>query len=962
MNRFVSFLIGTVVLGGVAVLSWILLRSSFGEADRAVQSAPAPAGSRAAPPADIVALANAPAAVAPGADGGELRGVGGIVLLPDGRPAAGASVTLCRQLSAWPEWQCEPLDRAVTGSEGEFRFRIERGPNLLVQFEHSAYAGDLQEAPPCQPELVLQLRRGFEVEGVVVNDAGFAVAGATVALDAPVGDLRRSQRTRTSRSGRFRFQNVPSGVVRVVARHDWWQPKVLQNVVVGVDRSLELRFERPALQLEGRVVSATTQEPVANALVLALPPGQSIGQHEPAIAATRGDGVFRLGGLARGNLNLEVRHPDFAVAMRTVVIGPAPTPLSFDLVQRVAVQGRLVADDLPGGAASLEGVVLTLRSAADEITATAVLADGTFSFPRRVTPGWAALRIDDDRCAFRASGSSRLPVRITEQRDDGLDLPVVPPAELVGRIVDAGGAPVAGARITVTQVEMFAERLRQAGSALLERDIGKLGDQFARSSASEPESLLGVSGADGAFSIAGLPPGRVALRIAHPSRGVRRVEHDVPQPGERSESILVELPAACRIAGRVLRGGRPLAGAQVWVVVEGLQMAVVTGLDGRYELSSLPPGDYRVRARYSTLPAVVSPRPERVTPVAPGRVDLEFPPGRVVTGTVIGSEKQPVEKAMVLVRGETGMPAITDASGGFQLEAPSRAFELQVIFGDRSARHLTSVAADVDRVTIEVDTPPNCTINARIAGLPGRQPVGSVLLRIGAPRGEDDGGVAQTRWIEVDDGQLRYPWFPAGAWRVTFWSEGYAPLALDLDLASGEERDLGELRLEPACSLDGRIVDDSGRAIPGAEILLGEPADLDLLQPQLRSDAEGRFTVRGVCTAADQLVVRAPGYATRSIQLRLPQDVLAREPLSVMLERGSTIEVRFVGDAAAEGGIVLLRRFGRVLATAEIDESGRALFPNCGVGDYVVQRFGDDRFVARARVRRSGEPVRVVFE
>ena len=46
--------------------------------------------------------------------------VRGVVLLPDGQPAASATVTLYRLLTGWPEWQREHVDQAYTREDGAF--------------------------------------------------------------------------------------------------------------------------------------------------------------------------------------------------------------------------------------------------------------------------------------------------------------------------------------------------------------------------------------------------------------------------------------------------------------------------------------------------------------------------------------------------------------------------------------------------------------------------------------------------------------------------------------------------------------------------------------------------------------------------------------------------------------------------------------------------------------------------
>jgi len=266
------------------------------------------------------------------------------------------------------------------------------------------------------------------------------------------------------------------------------------------------------------------------------------------------------------------------------------------------------------------------------------------------------------------------------------------------------------------------------------------------------------------------------------------------------------------------------------------------------------------------------------------------------------------------------------------------------------------VAVDAVDVTVQIDAPPNCTIAATVLGLPGRKQVPGVLLRL--LRAGGDVATTESRWIEIHRGVLRYPWFPAGSWQVTFWCEGLAPAVRQVEVQAGQEYSFGEVLLEPGCDLHGVVLGDQDRPVAGAEVFLGEESDLDAYATQTRSGTDGQFTVPGVASRASTLVVRAPGYALQLVPLRLPRDVLGGEPLAVRLQRGSTIEVEVTG-AAVEGSMVVLRRGSRVLATTEVGKDGKAAFANRGPGEYFVQRFGDDRQQARAVVERSGEVVRV---
>ncbi|HIE72453.1 MAG TPA: carboxypeptidase regulatory-like domain-containing protein, partial [Planctomycetes bacterium] len=108
-------------------------------------------------------------------------------------------------------------------------------------------------------------------------------------------------------------------------------------------------------------------------------------------------------------------------------------------------------------------------------------------------------------------------------------------------------------------------------------------------------------------------------------------------------------------------------------------------------------------------------------------------------------------------------------------------------------------------------------------------------------------------------------------------------------LKANEEHDLGEVLLEPGSTLRGMVRDADGNVVSGAMVLLGQETDFDLFAPSVRSDEDGIFTIRGVTSWSNDLVVRSPGFAANTISLQLPGDVLSGKPLAITLERGATI-------------------------------------------------------------------------
>ncbi|MBX3463445.1 MAG: carboxypeptidase regulatory-like domain-containing protein, partial [Planctomycetes bacterium] len=878
----------------------------------------------------------------------------GLVLLPDGRPAAGATVTILRAATAWPDWRSERVDQAITGPAGTFEFRVGSRDSLLVEFSHPAYAGGLEAVPTFEVPLQLALQPGFELFGVVTNPAGAVVPNARVAIEAVPGDDRRAQAAIASASGGYRFTNLRAGPVRLVARHESWQPAAVPVVVVGDQVRRDLIFERPSMApLRGRVTSALSQEPVAGAAIELLPANVRPGLADPVAGQSAADGAFLLAGLARGTMRLVVRHPEHGVVTRTLAIGAAATEIAVELPPRSQVEGQLVSEQSP--APFRGGEVLQIRDVAGQLEHAVVAADGRFRFANTLSPGRGVVRLQGGELAFQASFQDEVDVRIEESSRTELELVVLRARSVRGRVVDEAGRPLAGARIARTR--LLAESARFIGTAVIDRDLGSLGSQVVQLFRDDRDELLAVTDAEGRFTVAGRNPGSLLVRIGAAGHGTRWLVLEIPSGPEPGAAGDLVLGRASRIQGRVVRGGRGLAGATVTASGAESQAVAMTRADGGFVFADLVPGTYRLRAR---LPSQPSGSRERVVATSIGRpaedVVLLLETGRMLRGAVTGGDGQPVVGAVVTVRGAAGQTTLADGSGEFLLELPDRAVDLQVALPDRSRPVTVPVPVGLQQVAVRLDTPSTCTLAASVAGLPGKQRLSGVLLRATRLDDDDIGVDTRSRWVELQNGRLQWPLCPVGRVRLEVWSDGFAPFVVEREFAASETCDLGEVLLEPGAWLAGLVQAEDGQPVANATVWLGEEEDADLFEPDVRTGADGSFRIGGVTAASSRLVVRATGFAPRTVELALPQDVLSPRPLLVRLERGATIELQFGRRGEREGVLVQLRQRGRVVASTDVDEAGRAWFPNRSAGTYQVVAPGVD-LPAREVVVAPGETV-----
>ena len=157
------------------------------------------------------------------------------------------------------------------------------------------------------------------------------------------------------------------------------------------------------------------------------------------------------------------------------------------------------------------------------------------------------------------------------------------------------------------------------------------------------------------------------------------------------------------------------------------------------------------------------------------------------------------------------------------------------------------------------------------------------------------------------------------------------------------------------------MLDDQGAPVEGAAVLLGEEADLGLFEPKVRSGADGSFVIEGVTNQSRQLVVRHPAFAARTVQLELPRDLLAFDPVPVELSQGGTIEVVVPLAEIPGTGLVFLRRGGRLITSTVLDERGYAWFANRSPGVYSVKLADEEQRERRVVVKPGEEVKRLLF-
>jgi protocatechuate 3,4-dioxygenase beta subunit len=516
--------------------------------------------------------------------------VSGVVVSAEGKPVAGARV-LYSGASDWSQ-QADPRHDAVeTNASGEFSFAAmpagtfrftaradKRAPGRsdLVTLDGSTAVDDVR----------VELGPGATIRGRVTDASSQPVAAARVRVSGAGGNFGGQVREAyADDQGAYEIDGLERKELEVVAIG-----RDASSEIVAVDLSAA-PFERTvdlALEVDGVIAGVVVDgdgEPIEGGQVWAFPDWRRGGRDAMQSFRMRGvpreltdaGGRFRLTGLSRGAYQVRASRSggggpfgNFTAPATDASTGD--TDLRIELAAEGAIVGKVAFAS--GEAPAAFSVSLGGWGAGTPFSS----KSGAFELPE-LAPRKYTIAIRGP--GFDSKQLSDVEVKAGETTDLGT-IEVKKGRTIAGRVVDAGGSPVAGALVRAGRT-IFGD-----GSSSKSAFGGPPGAQNTKETRTDD---------GGRFAIFGLGPRDISVVAEHESLG--RSPAVLIRGTLSPQDMRLELAPFGALEGTVTRDGKPAE--RVFVSVASMttpdvSYGVATGDDGKFRYDKLAPDTYKVQA------------------------------------------------------------------------------------------------------------------------------------------------------------------------------------------------------------------------------------------------------------------------------------------------------------------------------------------------------------------------------
>lgn len=391
-------------------------------------------------------------------------------------------------------------------------------------------------------------------------------------------------------------------------------------------------------------------------------------------------------------------------------------------------------------------------------------------------------------------------------------------AAITGVVMTNDGAPVSGAKVTVHTIEApEARRVRMLSAS--------------------PQAvplLTATTDARGNFSLESPKEPVVDLRIVaagfDPSQ--RRIERD-------EEVGAVALVKSEMKSGTIRAGGKPVAGATVFLAYGSAEYITKTDEQGKYEA----PDPKRARSITVIHPAWAIDEETFISPANAGALSRTLGAGSAITGRVVGTDgTSPVAKASITV--DSWPLATSGEDGTFTIEhAPAKWQSVVAQSGSTSAM---KVQSNEKSLTLRLSK--SSAFTGRLTDSKTKLPIAGAFISLGTRTGR---GPINATAGALSDAKGNFSAVVApGMYTVMVSHPAYELRPTEISIAGGQQQ-ARDLSATPLARVSGTVMNEDRKPVSAATIVAEEAAE-SFPPPPMRvmrdsvtvSGPDGRFSMR----------------------------------------------------------------------------------------------------------------------
>ena len=454
------------------------------------------------------------------------------------------------------------------------------------------------------------------------------------------------------------------------------------------------------------------------------------------------------------------------------------------------------------------------------------------------------------------------------------------------------------------------------------------------------------SDADGRYELTGLAPGNWVVTATHPdwSEATASVEiKDAPASAD------IKLGRGGSVAGAVLAGGRPVAGASVTIAASGDsgmrpgagfmgggEQGALSDEGGRFRFDRLNPGRYQLSAALRDQTS--APAEAVLTGDDTQEVQLTLAAGALLKGVVSGLAEGQLMGVNVNASGQDFFASTRTTGGGvFELSGvPEGMLTLRANAGDfmtssRTAQTTVTIAPGQAEAVAEIVFEAGFRVDGHVTR-GGRAVTDAMVMAF--PEG---GGNRRSASARTDEsGGFVLEGLDAATYSFTANSQTGAPIRRSVAIGGDTTVDLEA----PPARLAGTVVEaDSGRPLGDVSVRIEEQGQGARFMNMSTTDSSGRFGFEDMEPKAYRVSFQKPAYQVETRELTAAEESDVR----VELKRGEGIELQ------AKDGIFatpLRGLFVRVVdgggnaafaGSVSLDSDGRGEVPSLKPGVYELR-------------------------